>query len=412
MIFFSARKPLTMTFFGESYALEPLTHPEINPDHILAAPNGLGHSIVNRHRQHLQIIDFEADRIPGFPRRLMQNPADLPVGTRIIMLRDAGIGDALTMTPIIAHLNKLDNRVLPVLATLKDRHELFAGTGCPLLPLPIRLSQLLGQADFFIDFHDPKDICEKVEMIDFNFDSLNIDPRTIPSEQKIPSLAPEIASSDNIRTRIDSLTREFLIRILYAPGASDQLRVLPDVILKKLALTYPDIAFISTDSGSEPIAKNVFSLETSESLRAFITAIDHCDGVVSSDSSAYHLATALGRPALAIFGPVPSSIRSGYYPKVVALDAAYQGQTCHSPCMIHGHLFRNAGIPIGREGIRQLKAGTPITTFSGSTFTYDPEKGCPEMNCCDTPNSPCLMNISDAALLPSFEKLLELLEKT
>ncbi len=408
MIIFSARQPLTLKYFGEQYALQPLTWPEINLDHLLAAPDGLGISIINRHKKHLQVIKFDHSKLPGFPRRLKTTPGNLPEGSRIIMLRDAGIGDAITMLPVIDYLQDLPNNLSVCLATLRDRHPLFSETG--LAPLPIRLSELVGKADYFVEFHDPGRIIEKVEIIDFNFSSLNIDPQVIPAKAKIPRLNKQLTSDTSIRQEINELSRNYKIRIMIAPGASDILRQLPIQLLSELAQKYQEIAFICPGQSSSD-QTNIFSIDTSKSLNAFITAIDHCDALISADSSAYHIAAALNKPALTIFGPIPSTIRSGYYPQNISIDADYNGETCHSPCFIHGHVSRNAGIPIGREQLRILTPGAEITTFSGHKFNYDPNQGCPEMNFFKSSNAPCIQNIPTARIIDGVEKILSTIER-
>lgn len=410
MIFFCASKPLRLTFFGETYELAPLTLPEVNPDHILAAPNGLALSILRRYPQALQLADFDASKLPGFPLRLETSPEKLPAGSSLLMLRDAGIGDAITMTPVITHLKAQYQSLDLKLATLKDRHELLNHLDCELLPLPLRLSQLLGRAAYYVDFHDPKGICENVEMIDFNFDSLNIAPASIPAAAKQPSINPALTGDQRILSETEKLTGDRSPHILCAPGASDILRELPLETLRPIFAENPGAAFLVAGKFEQQMPKNVATIDTSSSLAAFASAIAACDAIITTDSAACHLAAALKKPTLAIFGPVPSSIRSGYYPSVISLDAEYRGQTCHSPCFIHGHLDRKAAIPIGANQVTDLKAGVQISTRSGQTFSYDPSKGCPEMNALNTSDSPCLHAIEETRIREAFERLMKLVQ--
>lgn len=58
-----------------------------------------------------------------------------------------------------------------------------------------------------------------------------------------------------------------------------------------------------------------------------------CRGLLCTDSGLMHAAGAIGVPAVALFGPMPSSSRATYYPSVLGLDVAVG---C-APCYAHDH---------------------------------------------------------------------------
>jgi ADP-heptose:LPS heptosyltransferase len=113
------------------------------------------------------------------------------------------------------------------------------------------------------------------------------------------------------------------------------------------------------------------------SLTDYITLIDCCDGVVSTDTGTVHLAEALGKPALVLYGPTRDDLWIRYYRKALPLRAEYSGKTCRSPC--------------GR--------------------IKNTEAGCPEAILYDRQYSPCLLSIPEAKIVARFSTLLQRMER-
>jgi hypothetical protein len=160
-------------------------------------------------------------------------------------------------------------------------------------------------------------------------------------------------------------------------------------------------------TGESAEKSNILFLDTTGGLSDYVTAIDQCDLLVSTDSSAYHIAAALGIPSLVLFGPISSDIRIRNYPKVIALDSRYSGLTCHAPCGISILQVTPPVTGIGADNVKNLVNGVEITTYDGRTFAFDPQKGCPESNAIGMPFSPC-MHFSEDVILTGFERVLSL----
>ena len=415
MKFLVARDSIVLTFFGQEYALGPISFPEVDISRILVVTDALAKALHRIYPEFLEPVIFDATRLPGFPEPLMIPLSDIPQGKRLIIIRDAGIGDMIMLIPALKKLREIVGHKVEIgLCTLKDRHALVEGLGYAnrLYPLPIRLSELVENADYFIGFPDIKGIYNRVNMTDFYLDSMNIDPEAIPASDKIPEIPRGLLRQEGTIREIRRVSGDWAIRAFYSPGASDPIRRLPPSILRTLARNFPDILFLTPETIPEEVKdlENIILIDTSASLSSFATAINECDILVSSDSGAYHIAAAIGKPSLVFFGPIPSMLRSTYYTYTVSLDPFdYMGETCVPPCGIHARTQRATLKPIGANMVRDLQQGTEIITFSGHVFSYDPSMGCPEAQAKGTRFSPCLESFSEESILQGFKRVLDLL---
>lgn len=413
MKFLTARQKGTFLYEGNSYDLEPITYPQVNLNHILAINYPMDVEICTKNPGTIQGITFEAEKLPGYPRPLAVPSQELPDGARLMLLRTGGIGDMIMLTPALKYLRKtVGKRISIHLSTSGNRVPILDGLGCvdAFHPYPIRLYDFMKSSDYFVDFTDPAQRFEHMDMIDFHFNSLHFDAASIPAEYKIPEVPEKLRHCGRIAAAIKGLVTAGTARVLYAGLASSRMRHLPPSVLEFLAVRHPDASFIvpSDRTGQSPGRDNIFFLDTSGGLADFVTAINQCDLVVSADSSAYHIAAAVDVPALAFFGPIGSDIRTRNYPKVVALDSRYSGLTCRAPCGISILQVTPPLDGIGADRVKNLEAGVRITTFDGRAFAFDPKKGCPESNATGMACSPC-MHFSDKEILDGFERALSLM---
>jgi ADP-heptose:LPS heptosyltransferase/lipopolysaccharide biosynthesis glycosyltransferase len=66
-------------------------------------------------------------------------------------------------------------------------------------------------------------------------------------------------------------------------------------------------------------------------LNHLISIINNCDFLIGPDTSGLHIAGALGKPMVGIFGVIPSNLRISYFKKAVGIDC----KTRCSPCFLH-----------------------------------------------------------------------------
>jgi hypothetical protein len=415
MQFLTAKKRGVFRYEGHAYDLEPITYPQVDLNQILAINHPLGIRICSENPVTMQGITFEVEKLPGYPKPLSVPPQELPEGSRLMLLRAGGIGDVIMLTPALKYLRKTVDRKISIhLSTFGNRIPLLDGLGCvdAFFPHPIRLYDFMKSADYYLDFSDPGQRFEHTDMIDFHLNSLLFDAGSIPQEEKVPEVPDHLKHSSRVIRAMEELAPDGMIKVLYAATASDRTRHIPPSVLDLLAGRNPDMAFLvpSDRTGKSPEKGNIYTMDTTGGLADYVTAIDQCDLLVSTDSSAYHIAAALGIPALVFFGPVGSAIRAHNYPKVVALDSAYSGLTCRAPCGISILQVTPPVIGIGAGCVKNLETGAKITTFDGRTFAFDPQKGCPESNATGMSFSPCL-DFSENEILAGFEKVLSLIRK-
>ena len=80
MIFLSAAEPgVTVNVFGADFHLEPIVFPDVDIGQILAMENELAKRILQRGDGKIQKIDFDSERLPGFPARLDPG-GEIPAG--------------------------------------------------------------------------------------------------------------------------------------------------------------------------------------------------------------------------------------------------------------------------------------------------------------------------------------------
>jgi len=98
----------------------------------------------------------------------------------------------------------------------------------------------------------------------------------------------------------------------------------------KLLNKYPDSTILFFSEGSPPeteIYPNIISLGNMH-LRQVVALLNECEVVVCPDSGLLHIAGALGKKTVALFGPNPPRTRILYYPNAVGVWIAYPCSPC------------------------------------------------------------------------------------
>jgi len=238
----------------------------------------------------------------------------------------------------------------------------------------------LLEADYYVDFSD------SIHESDFNtqhpadcyMSSFGLKP--CETAEKSISLNLNGSRSRLITQLFNVIKEEYSERpvILMQWLASVNIRSFPPENLSALTRQNRDFLFLSAhhNTQAERCNKDISRADMNvidisyhiRDLSDFITAVALSDGVVSTDSSGYHVAAALDKPSLALFGSISSALRTSYYPKVISIDANYNGRICSSPCCMHKGL-------------------------------------CPESRLMETPYSPCLMSIPASLINEKFNEL-------
>ena len=281
------------------------------------------------------------------------------------------------------------------LATFKERHPMFQGNSYiqQLVELPVRMADFIDY-DYYIDFCGKENTFNGLNMTDYFLSYLGL-----PSGDnvaKIPQIDEALAHCPTILKEFKTLRARCNRPIVFFQrGASNFIRTLPHGILDILSANFPDVVFLipSLNHGELSPSGNIIYLNTFESLEAYITAVKSSDAVISSDSSAYHIAAALNKPGLVFFGSIASRFRSLYYPSIISMDSHYHGTTCNAPCGLNKVEFPD----------KQTLDSSALKTGVGS--------GCREAKIKETGYSPCLMWYSEERICENFTLLLSRLEQ-
>lgn len=399
MRFLAAKTGCKLTALGEEYILNPVAYPHVNLHDILAGEYGYVYRAV-RESAHIQEIRLEADKIPGFPASVTDIAA-VPPGSRVLVMRVGGLGDMVMLTPVLRYLKeRLPADAELTLATFRYAHGLFekGGLFSRVIPSPVRLSRLL-EYDVVIEFFREEDVedCRRLHMTDHYFKVIGADPEGIDPSRKRPFLAPETAASADIIDLFRKLRRTPWQAVALASLlSSDRSRDVPLPLFRKLLGRFPRVLFVVPRDSRTPLKggeedfpeENVIVLDTGGALEDYLTAIRLSDVVLSPDSSAYHIAAAYGRPAVALFGSIDPDLRVRYYPTVTALRGTYRGEFCASPCGMSNARWIRLDDRTGQEILRRN--------------LFDPGKGCPEAIKEKSDYSPCLLAIPPEELFRAF----------
>lgn len=407
MRFITAKTQCKLSSHGEEYILSPVHYPKVDIHNILAGEYGYVLRTLNE-APHVQEAFFDPKKIPGFPKKAT-DPSSIPAGSRLLILRVGGLGDMIMLTPVLRYIReRLNPDVEITLATFKYSHELFHKTPCvdAVIPSPVRLSHLL-EYDYYMEFFNEKNddeekIFASMNMTDYHFRGIEVDYNNLDDDSKRVHLPKDIACSEDIIKFYSQLDREQYRAVALASlFSSSPTRDFPPGHFEVLIRSFPDVLFV-VPYKDKTIFKgrfdhitnnNLIYLDTSGSITEYITAIEQSDIVVCSDSSAYHIAEALGKKAIVLFGSVNPDFRIRYYRNVRSLSVSYKGLYCKSPCSISDTKWIKASGRVGRELIRQK--------------LYDPDRGCPEAVRLGKEYSPCLLAIPSQDIVDLFLKTLD-----
>jgi ADP-heptose:LPS heptosyltransferase len=386
MRFLCVKQPVRANIFGQDYHLKPLDSQIENIEDLLVTDNFSAYELLTRHQDLLCQVNFDIRKCRGFPR-LINNLTELEAGGIALIMRNGGIGDHIMFLPALRVFREMFPPDIQIwLATQKEKHPLFDNNLCidRLYPLPLRLDVLL-KADYLIDFsyrNDWYDL-DRLHMTDSFLNFLNIDYEKI--EEKTPKLEWDTSRSPEISSVFKDLRKanpgKLLIMLNWK--SSNYLRDLPPEKLLFLSKEFKDVIFVIAQSKalSEEAAKltrgygdNIFNCSSKmDSLTDYITAVANCDAVVSTDTATGHLAEALGKYSLIIFGPTKEDLWIRYYQKMHPLRPDYYGRTCRPPCGL----------------IKNVENGCPEALLMGSLY------------------SPCLLSIANEKICLAFQKLIK-----
>lgn len=156
-------------------------------------------------------------------------------------------------------------------------------------------------------------------MIDFFFEALSIDPKTVPNDKKrisysLPENQQLTDSMNQIFKTIRSTGRPVL---LFHHKSTSAVRQMSDERARVIVKNIIDNSdyFVISACGLEFTDKRFLDLSRfSNSTDAFASIISRCDGIITVDTSTYHFADAFNKPTVVLFTTIEPEYRIKYYP--------------------------------------------------------------------------------------------------
>jgi len=372
--------------YGQEYQLKPLDPKIENIEDILVTDNTSASELLSRHPEFLAGLSMDIDNLRGFPK-IVNQLSDIGPEGKVLIMRNGGIGDHIMFLPALRIFREVfPSNVEIILSAQREKHPLFHHNSniTQLLPMPLRLTTML-EADYLIDFSGRKGLydMDSLHMTDSCLKFLGID------YEKIKDKTPELAWDKNTSPIVSRLFQDAKKKnprrpfVLLNWRASNILRDIPPERLLFMITEFKDVQFVVAQQNKysaevlsilEGYGDNLINCtDHIATLEDYIAAIANCDAVIATDTSTGHLAEALGKHSIILYGPTRDDLWIRYYKKSISVRANYSGKSCQSPC----GMIKEMG------------------------------QGCPEAQSLNSHYSPCLLSISENSIINRFHELLE-----
>ncbi len=268
-------------------------------------------------------------------------------GKTLLVIAQAAIGDALCMTPALREIKRRYPDI-SLHVTISGRARLVLEK-LPyidkLLPMPVEFKEV-SRADY---------ILKVVEMVNTpQFDNLNMVEYFLwkfhlyKAEKETPDIIVDEAVLSEMKDKFDKIREASGGKkvLLFHYLASSIHRTLPPKLLKKIEdliwdKYVPVICSLPEEDITVETALDVYGIRAAnfsvfmKDLRYLFASVALSDVVITADTATLHIAAGLGKPTVAVFGPISAELRCSTYPTVVGVAPNYKGQTCVSPCKRH-----------------------------------------------------------------------------
>lgn len=211
------------------------------------------------------------------------------------------------------HITLFQLNPLKMAAITRQHHPKFQ----EIYMLPNRTDKLL-EHDLFIDFGSLilRENFSNQNMIDFYFEAFSIDPKSVPNERKRNLYTVKKESNDKIKHIFDVIKFQNRPILLFHHKSSDSIRSMNNVRARQYVhdIIKNSNYFVVSACKLEYEDKRYMDISSySKTLDDFASIISNCDGLITVDTSSYHLADAFNIPTVVLFTTINPDLRIKYY---------------------------------------------------------------------------------------------------
>lgn len=162
-----------------------------------------------------------------------------------------------------------------------------------------------------------------------------VSPDPPPAGELLPRIWLSDRERASARQRLDALLGPGSRPVALHPFATHALKTWPQTHWRSFAslLEQRNLSWVALGRGKSVFSGHAHDLSNATSLRESCALLSCCRTLVSGDSGPMHLATAVGTPVIALFGP--TTREWGFYP-AGPYDRVLEKKLECRPCSLHG----------------------------------------------------------------------------
>jgi ADP-heptose:LPS heptosyltransferase len=268
-------------------------------------------------------------------------------GKTLFCFRGAGIGDLMAMMVGVRVLKEKypDSKIN--VGSLLSYKQLFENDPCinEFAQMPYEIDSVM-KADYTVSFQgiiESNYSASQIHMYDLFLHRFSINPDTISDEKKIPKIYLDEKIDNEIKEIINKEKKDKIAVGIQLEASNILRNYNPELIvelIKRLAgndikpFLIGEPHKVQNLINKHRLTAEDFAYDLSpqcNTLYGLMSAINNCDFLIGPDSSGLHIAGALGKPMIGIFGPILSDLRLRYFKNTIGIDC----ETNCSPCFLH-----------------------------------------------------------------------------
>lgn len=260
-------------------------------------------------------------------------PSATPSSEKILIKRAARLGDVVMTLGLARFFRTLGKHVA---ISTKEEYKPILDNADPIVQfvkMKIENEEMYDEVFNLERVHanGKQGVVSKVDMF---FAMCNIDVEKLTKDQKRPKIVPNelIIKWANNKFKQNNLIDKINVAVSIESFNPKSPRSIAIDRFVDVILTNSNVNFIILGKNSLECPKGIENLlnwtGNLPALEDLIGVVSQCDYAITIDTGLMHLAGALGKPMIAIFGPTRPNFLVDFYENVIVLDA---NQSC-SPC--------------------------------------------------------------------------------